>query len=445
MQSHLRINIVMMVLLVEAIALSFIRKANETPIPQGVVLCKAVVVSQPVVKGRVLRMDLMADDGSGSFQQVQASLLRDTISNRWKSLRLGSVIKFASEWKKTAKGKYPTTFIYYKNWQLEPVDYSFLPFIQKLHFAFLVVRHRLILRLQDSGLSNRAFAVVAAMTLGDRSALKSDIRNVYNATGTAHVLALSGLHLSIIFTLLMFFFDSLRCRIIGLHLVIPVVWTYVMLVGLPPSLVRAAVMLSLYAICTLLRRKAFSLNSLAFAAFVILLFNPSALSDVGFQLSFTSVLGILIFYRPFSTMLCVKKLSWLKWITDMLAVSLAAQVATLPLLLYYFGYFSSYFLLANLIIVPVASVIVSLSMLFYVTSFFGSLCAVNGLVVIILNQLIDIQYNMMLNISSWPYATIELHIPEFLVYILYFMMALAYQTGVVILRIYHRSEILRYR
>lgn len=225
---------------------------------------------------------------------------------------------------------------------------------------FLHQRDILLQRLSDGGLHGDAYAVVAAMVLGDKSALTKELKDTYSVTGASHVLALSGLHLSIIYMLLSMFVVGRRRRVITQLLVIMAIWAFVFLVGMSVSVVRAAIMLSVYALLSLGYRDKMSVNTLAFTAIVMLVFSPWSLFDIGFQMSFMAVLSILLWMPLFDHVFPTK---WqmehlvVKWLWGMMAVSLAAQLGVAPLIAYYFGRFSTYFLLTNVVVVPAATII----------------------------------------------------------------------------------------
>lgn len=230
---------------------------------------------------------------------------------------------------------------------------------------FLEQRAKLLDRLSESGVDGSAYAVVAAMALGDKSQLTRELRDAYAISGASHILALSGLHLGIIYTLLSLL-SRRRWQMVSQIVIIVSIWLFVFLVGLSASVVRSAVMVSIYALLSLGHRDKLSVNTLAFAAIVMLLFNPMALFDVGFQLSFMAVLTILLFYPLLESLWSQPFLfdhRLFKWLWTMLAVSCAAQIGVAPLIAYYFGRFSCYFLLANLIVVPAATLILYLSLL----------------------------------------------------------------------------------
>ena len=164
---------------------------------------------------------------------------------------------------------------------------------------FLLQRDRLLQRLSDGGIEGDAYAVVAAMALGDKSALTKELKDVYSLTGASHVLALSGLHLGIIYMLLSLLVRGRRWRMLSQLFLIISIWGFVFLVGMSMSVVRAAIMLSVYALLSLGHRDKMSVNTLAFTAIVMLMVNPMSLFDVGFQLSFMAVFSILVWYPLF--------------------------------------------------------------------------------------------------------------------------------------------------
>lgn len=244
-------------------------------------------------------------------------------------------------------------------------DTSSISRLDRSKTYFLEKRNELLERLSDHGVDGSVYAVVAAMTLGDKSQLTNELRKTYAITGASHILALSGLHLGIIYTLLSLLLSRRRWWIVSQVVIIVCIWLYVFLVGMTVSVVRSAVMITVYALLSLGHRDKMSVNILAFAAIVMLLFNPLSLFDVGFQLSFLAVLAILLFYPLFEGVWPQPFLMdhrVFKWLWTMLSVSCAAQIGVAPLIVYYFGRFSCFFLLTNLLVVPAATLILYLSL-----------------------------------------------------------------------------------
>lgn len=237
--------------------------------------------------------------------------------------------------------------------------------LERSRSYFLDVRAQLLERYKAMGLAEEDYATVAAMTLGDRHGLTRELRESYNTSGAAHVLALSGLHLGIIYALLSMLTVGRRRRLATQVAIILSIWGFAFLVGLPPSIVRSATMLTVYALLQLGNRDGLTLNVLAFTAIVMLCLSPSSLFSVSFQLSFLSVLGITLFYRPLYDLLppaFLQRHRLAKWTWGMICVSIGAQTGAAPLVAYYFGNFPLLFLLTNFIVVPAVTLILYLSL-----------------------------------------------------------------------------------
>lgn len=203
------------------------------------------------------------------------------------------------------------------------------------------------------------YAVIAAMTLGDKSALDSNTRNSYSISGASHILAVSGLHVGIIFQLFIFLLGGRKYSFYTIALSLISIWTYVFLIGLPASAVRAAIMLSAYSISLAFHRTGLPLNTLAAAYIFMLFISPLYLFELSFQLSFLAVASILLFFPPLYSLLTIRS-RFVRWAWGLLCVSLAAQIGTLPVIVYYFGRISCYSLLTNYIAIPSATLILYL-------------------------------------------------------------------------------------
>ncbi len=265
---------------------------------------------------------------------------------------------------------------------------------------FLNQRGMLLDRLTDSGVDGDAYAVVAAMALGDKSALTHEIRDTYSVSGASHVLALSGLHLGIIYGLLWLLLPHRRWPAVSQTVILIAIWLYVLLVGMPVSVVRSAVMLTVYGILSIAHRNKMSVNALAFTAIVMLLWNPEWLFDIGFQLSFMAVLAILLFVPVFEDMFSAQYLQehrWIRRVWGLTAVSVSAQIGVAPLIAYYFGRLSTYFLLTNFIVLPAAYLILGFSL---IVLLFPSLAY-------ILLYIVDTLNAVLLRITAIPGSSID--------------------------------------
>ena len=209
------------------------------------------------------------------------------------------------------------------------------------------------------------FAVLAALTLGYTDALQPDIRASYSATGAMHILSVSGMHVGVVYVVLLFllsFMDSTtRGKLVKMLLIVFFLWGYAFLTGLSPAVIRAALMFSFIAMAFYFERKSLLYNTIFMSAFLMLLYNPAFLYDVGFQLSYAAVLSIIFFQAIFNKFYTPKtKIARFFW--TMFAVSMAAQLGTTPFTLYYFQQFPNYFLLTNFVAIDLSSLIIYLAM-----------------------------------------------------------------------------------
>lgn len=231
----------------------------------------------------------------------------------------------------------------------------------------LMLREQIVKKFRTWNLEDDVLAIISALTVGDKSKLTREIKATYNAAGVSHILALSGLHIGILSMILSWLFYPLR-RVCGgkwivSFLIVGLLWGFAFLSGLSPSVIRAVTMFSAYAVASIFSEERFSgFSALTLTAFIMLIYQPMYLFDVGFQLSFMAVLGIFLFY-PLIDSLFVVRNKIVAYLWNIISLSLAAQLATLPLILYYFGTFPVYFLLSNLVVAPIAVFILSATLL----------------------------------------------------------------------------------
>ena len=287
----------------------------------------------------------------------------------------------------------------WKKADVQPASYS-MPVGALRWRDYLVARY-------EPYFEGRDLAVLSAMTLGDKTRLDTGTRDLFSQTGVSHVLALSGLHLSILFMA----FNALvisRCRrrwiknsasIIG----ILGLWIFALLAGLPLSLVRAVVMFTVMQLMACLRHDSFSLNNMGLAALVLLIASPESLFDVGFQLSFASVLSILLLAGDISCPRWLQFSWWTRSLFGILVVSCCAQLGTAPLVAYYFHTFPVYNMVANCVAIPLTYGILFLTVLFFVLPVLQSFLA------IVLGGLLAALEVSLSEISHWPGAVLELY------------------------------------
>lgn len=240
------------------------------------------------------------------------------------------------------------------------------------------MQERLYHRLSKAGLHGDELATVGALTLGYKQGLDKELKRHFQASGAAHVLAVSGLHTGILYGLVWWLltlggrfkprYENRAGRWTVSLIIIAVMWAYAWLTGMTPSVVRAVIMVTMVEISRMAYRDPISLNSIAAAAVLILIFRPTDLWSVSFQLSFAATTAIVLTADSMGTLFHYPHLRsrfWgriINWIIGMMLVSLAAQLGTLPITIYYFHQVSTYFLLTNLIVLPLATLLVPFGM-----------------------------------------------------------------------------------
>jgi competence protein ComEC len=246
-------------------------------------------------------------------------------------------------------------------------------FLQREDFQLSAVSHRNIFtdglfRARNNVLSvlkkyipgEKEIGVAEALLIGYRNDLDKTLVQSYSNTGVVHIIAISGLHLGMIYGLLILLLKPIRkkkwSRWLKPLIILIVLWVFSLLTGAAASILRSAVMFSFIVIGESLSRRSNIYNTLAASAFCLLLYNPLFLWDVGFLLSYTAVLSIVLFMKPIYQWFYIEN-KLLRTIWQLNAVTLSAQVLTLPLILFYFHQFPNLFLFANFIAVPLSGFI----------------------------------------------------------------------------------------
>ncbi len=217
-------------------------------------------------------------------------------------------------------------------------------------------------RLQGSGLEEESLALTSALILGRRDMLTWERRNQFSEAGASHLLALSGLHMGILYgvlyLLMIRWFRHTRWNWLMLPLVLLIIWGYTLMAGMSNSLTRASIMLTILTICSMDERHTSSFHVLALSALIMMMLDPGCIFDIGFQLSYLAVLFILLIYVPLSPILTFRGHPVLSWIANMLLVSFSAQLGTAPLCMYYFHTFPIFSALVSLLLIPLTTFII---------------------------------------------------------------------------------------
>lgn len=396
----------------------------DTSLPEGQNQYEAVVAGEPTpTNGTTVRADLIVASGYMAGRTVRCYFAIDSIGHRHAALCVGTGVTLRTQLRKPTNrhdsrfdyaaylrshGIVATAYASTSRWQFATVDLSAISISSRAHIALMRLRHDILLRCARLGLSPDALAIASAMTLGDKSAITSGVREAYSATGVAHILALSGMHIGIIYSLLALLVIGRRHSAVRELLLMAAVWGYVAVVGMPPSAVRAALMITVYSILGLTERRRAPLNVLAFAALLMLVANPLVLFDIGFQLSFSAVAFILVFHAPLSSLVprsFQRRHPIVRFLWQLVVMSVVATAGTMPLVACHFGRLPVYFIVANLAVVPAAMVIVygfiALAALSAVPVAGQWLASALSVFVSWLNA-------FLLWVSSWPCATIAI-------------------------------------
>lgn len=416
-------------------------------LPGHTVNYEGVVASLPVAKGEtdvydviVTRMEL-----GGGMSDVPPFKVRMRIPHDWEGGTLnpgeGVVARSrlyppSNDWLKgkatfdyrlwmMCKGYSASTRIYPGRLARTFVDATRLSVWDKTGIRCLRLRERLVDGVRSLGMSDDALAVVLAMSVGDKSGLSNDVRSVYSDAGVSHVLALSGLHLSIIYALFSFFLLPLGRGSVRHLAILMATWGYVFMVGMSPSVMRSALMFTVFSLLTLCSRTRMSVNVLAFAAFALLMVNPLMLFDVGFQLSFMAVLGIILFFYPLYR-LFPRRLTdgnrLCKAVLGLGVTSFAAQLATAPIVAYCFHSLPVYFLLANYVVIPAVTLVLYLAAALFLTGFLPS---VQVVIARVLDVFVSWLHRFLEWVSQLPCATVDNLNPSLTVVALCYLAELA--------------------
>lgn len=269
------------------------------------------------------------------------------------------------------------------------------------------VRDKLVDLLKATKIGQDERAVISALTLGYRSEVDQETMNYFADTGTIHVLSVSGLHVALIFIILNFFFSPVNTGTYGkfIHgiLILSCLWSYAFITGFSPTVQRSAVMFSFVIIGNILRRPVNIYNSLFASALVLVLLDPLVLFDIGFQLSYLAVFGIVLIQPPLENMLSVKN-KFLKWAWTLFTVSIAAQLITFPLSVYYFEQFPTLFWLSSFVAIPATTLIIWLTIGFFILS---PLSMLSDLLAGLIQSITHLLLMILKWMSSWPHAVME--------------------------------------
>ncbi len=390
----------------------FVKYTNEKQFYIGD-LVEPVVQKQKTTKTII---NIVAVNSNGIWRSAKGkALVYIQKDSRSEQLFYGDRILFFVEFTEPKSAAFPYSFdqkrflrnqnIYYTSY-IGAVYWKTIPdkAHQDLLRIALTLRNRLLMILRDNQVQGREFAVTAALLLGYVDELDQGLLKDYSATGAMHILSVSGMHVGIIFLVLDKILGFLRKTKYGLYiktiLIIFMVWFYAMLTGLSPAVLRASVMISLVAVGKAMKRQPDILNILSASFILLLIREPTLLVNVGFQLSYLAVAGIVLLYKPVYD-LYITSNTIIDKIWSIIAVSIAAQIITFPLSLYYFHQFPNYFMITNILVVPLSTLIIYCGILLLIL---GSVPFVSFFIAKILITLVWLLNHSIHFIEEWPYA-----------------------------------------
>lgn len=255
--------------------------------------------------------------------------------------------------------------------------------------------------------SEEANAIVDAMTTGNKTKISQQLRQCFSDAGISHVLALSGFHLTIIVSLIDLLLlrgvFSRRWRRISSLVVIPFIWAFAYIAGFPPSLVRATIMCSVFQLALLIGHGQQLKNAAAIAGFFMIACNPMIIMDVGFQLSFLSIIGIAVMGAPLCTWVGQKTGRW-ALVLDVICISLTCTIFTFPVVAYHFGQVPLYSLISNLFVSLIATLIMWAAVFWWIFSWCSPLCA---LFTSVLNGLTAAMLFVAETVAKMPMSTVR--------------------------------------
>ncbi len=356
---------------------------------------------------------------NNSIEKVKGKLIlyfrKDSIVSR---VREGSTLVLRTVLQEIRSGGNPGAFDFKKYSAFQGIHHqTFLRkedyFVQQGNSSIYLpgilfqIREKIIRILKENIPGSRESGLAEALLIGYKEDLDKGLTQAYTDTGVVHVIAISGLHLGIIYWLLLLFSKLIdrkkRFKWMNSILMIAGLWGFSLLAGAGPSVVRSAFMFSLMILARGSERSSFIINTISASAFALICYNPYWLWDVGFQLSYSAVLSIVLFFKPIYHRFYFQN-KILDAIWKISALTIAAQILTLPICLYHFHQIPTYFLIANILAVPLSSLIllfeIGLCSFAFAKPLASSLGEITALLIRLLNGFIK-------RVSELPFAKWE--------------------------------------
>jgi len=296
-------------------------------------------------------------------------------------------------------------------------SYSILSSNKRSWFTMVLIdiRTNVLQILKSNIINNNELSIAEALLIGYRDELDRDLVKAYSNTGVVHIIAISGLHLGMIYILIVGLFKPFKrfklSKILKPIVIIFVLWMFSFIAGMAPSIVRSAIMFTCIAVGEFFGKRNNIYNGLALSAFIILIVSPFSLWDVGFQLSYSAVLSIVIF-SPYIKKWVYFKNKLLSAFWQLNSVTLAAQILTLPIVLYHFHQFPLLFLVTNIFAVTWSGIILYAELLLLLFSWWEPVAHLIG---ILIEWMIKVMNSFILNVNNLPFSvweSLQINIPQ---------------------------------
>ena len=330
-----------------------------------------------------------------SLKNCNGNILIYLKNDSTRQLKYGDIIAFQGRIQKVDSPKNPHAFDYKKFLQFKNIHYQV--FINKpnnwqksninqgglIHKSAIKIRHYFLNILKKHLTTSRELSVGNALILGYKNDIDEEVRTAYAHTGALHVLAVSGLHVGLVAWFVNILLGLVKSRTLSWRItraiiLIGVVWSFALISGGSPSVLRAATMFTFLIIGLSMNRTTNIYNSLAISASILLIWNPYLLMTVSFQLSYLAITSIVFFHPKIFRGLIIKN-GFLRSIWNLISLSLAAQIGTLPISIYYFHSIPFFAWLSGVIVIPAATIILGSGMLLLlIESLIPSLAVIPG-------------------------------------------------------------------
>ncbi len=394
---------------------------------------EGVIVEQPKIKNKsvqtIIKIDAIKDSTEWSEFNTKAVIYiqKDSVAE---ALKYGDRIVFSCRINKIENAGNPKEFNYKQFMANKSIFYT--SYVKKSDYLLIEQNQGNILKrtalnwrnallniYEKFNITGQSYGVLSALTLGYRDEVDNETRQIFANTGAMHILAVSGLHVGIIFVILsslLKFMDKKNLVWLKSLIIILFLWLFAFIAGLSASVTRSALMFSMFVLGKWLQRSTSIYNIIFASAFALLIVNPLNILAVGFQLSYAAVLSI-VFFQPY----IYKLFAFERFIPDkvwaLLSVSIAAQIGTMPIGFYYFHQFPNYFFLTNVLVIPLASIILYLAVILLAISWIPLIS--NG-VAFLLKIVLKLLLVGVKGINSLPFATTKnIYITEYQTIILY--------------------------